>query len=186
MAIDALYTLTLVDGLETSTADGNTQRYHKVTLRETTVEDEAAAVRLSESVMTLNNRPVLLTNDDRYTRALTMLSIDKFEGGGLPIDRSLIDDPLVGKLSRLDWSAIEQRLIVIDAAAQLRHGLINQSQFDELYAGVMPKGPQSRESAGAASAVSNADVATSGAPELLNDRAGKNADSPAVMLVSHA
>jgi len=149
MQTEDLFKVRLIDGLPTKVGDVE-HRYHTVILRELTVGDERQAVKLAERAVNVPGQGYkLLTSDETYNTALTMLAIDKFIGdGGRQITRDMIDFNLIDKLSIADYELIQTRTILIESSIKLRHGDLTQQQFDELLkaAGV----DSSRESPGEA------------------------------------
>lgn len=133
-SIDDLATLTLVDGLPARLGDKDI-RYRTVRLRETGVADERKAVRLTERVVTVGGVPRLMASEADQKYALTMLHIAEFREGDLVIGAPLIDLELVGKLSSHDWGLIEQRVFLLELAAEVRYGNLSAEEFEEIAGG---------------------------------------------------
>lgn len=164
-----LFTLVLVDGIP-ATVDGKTIRYREVRLRETNVADERAALRAAERVVLVNGAHKLLVSEGDYRFALTMRHIASLHCDGLALHQGSLDLDLFGQLSGHDLGLIEQRILLINVAAQVRYGLATEEQFAELASAVYrPKAPQPSGPASVAGA--NAAAAESG-PALLADFAG--------------
>ena len=172
--INDLTSLTLVDGLPV-VSEGRTLRYKRVRLRETTVADERAAQRESERVVLVNGMPKLLASDADFRFALTAKHIESFECDGKVIGRHVIDLELIGKLSTHDLGLIEQRVFLINLAAEVRYGAISQAELDAIIAGTAPQpAPQPRGQAGG---VGQAPAQPQPGPALLADFTGDGAPS---------
>lgn len=174
MTPDDLMTLHLVDGLPT-TLDGRELRYRTVRLRETNVADERQAQRLSERVVMVGGVPKLMASDADFRFALTMLHVDAFEADGLlpRLGRELIDAALMGKLSSHDLGLIEQRVFLIELAAEVRYGNMSQADFDAIVAGQHkgPALPQAPQPVGQADGLGAAAAVPESGPALLADYA---------------
>jgi phage FluMu protein gp41 len=167
--------LILVDGLPTTSgSSGNEIRYKTVTLRETTVADERRAAEMSERALLINGAYQLLPSEEVYAQAMAMLGCEKFEcEGHEPIDRHVMDLDLFGKLSRYDLQAIQERVALLEAAAQLRHGLITDEQFLEMQTSVMGE-QQTKQPTGQAEDVGQADSEPVPIIERVPDNAGNS------------
>ena len=171
--IDDLFTLVLVDGLPAESG-GKQLRYRTVKLRETTVADERIAARIAERVVTLNGAPKLLVSDADFRYALTMRHCDQFLCDGQVLHQAVLDLDFFGKLSPHDLQLIEERVVLITLAAQVRYGTLTQQEFEDFATGrqlgsVASSSPQP---VGQASGVEqNAGHAESG-PALLADFTG--------------
>lgn len=180
--IDDLHTLHLVDGLKTQ-AGAHEVRYRVVRLRETDVNDERTAVRLSERVVTVGGQPRLMSSPEEFRLAMTMRHVARLEADGAQaIEGASLDLDLFGRLTAHDLGLVEQRVFLITLAAQVRYGLISQADFDTVLAGKAPKGtevPGSPQPLGqAAGAGATAPEAEPG-PALLADFARPRAGGPA-------
>ncbi len=140
--IDDLFRLTLADGLPVQ-SEGRTLRYRTVTLRETTVADERAATRAAERVMMVGGQPKLMVSEADFRYALTMRHIESIACDDLTISGALLDLEILGRLSAHDLGLIENNVFLINMAAELRHGLISQEDFDSLLAGAKTAAVQS-------------------------------------------
>lgn len=130
-----LFRLTLADGLK-ATADGHELRYKTVLLRETNVGDERAAQRLAERLVHVGGVPKLVVSDADFRFALTMRHIEAFECDGQSIPLAALKPEMLDKLSTHDLGLIEQRIVVIDLAAEVRYGNLSQADFEALVSGV--------------------------------------------------
>lgn len=126
--------LTLIDGLPVESA-GKTLRYRIVHLRETTVADERIAYLQAERVVNVAGKPTLLVSDADFRFALTARHIEAFECDGQRIPQAVIDLELVGKLSPHDLGLIEQRIFLIELAAEVRYGNISHADFEAIASG---------------------------------------------------
>lgn len=169
--IDDLFSLTLVDGLPVE-AGGKTLRYRTVKLRETSVADERIAVRLSERVVMLGGVPKLLASEGDFRFAMTMRHCAAFECDGMSIPLDVLDLDVLGKLSPHDLQLIEERVVLITLAAQVRYGTLSQAEFDAFYMGRNPAPTASPQPVGQTASVgADAGHAESG-PALLADFTG--------------
>jgi phage FluMu protein gp41 len=177
--IDNLFALTLADGIPTNTADGKTLRYRLVRLRETTVADERAALRMAERVM-VGGQPKLLASDADFQFCLTLRHIDALECDGQVIPGSMVDLDLFGKLTSHDLGLVEQRVFLINLAAELRYGNISQADFDAVLAGQAPagKGAGAPQPMGQAAELGAPAAGTEPGPALLADYAVQPAGGP--------
>jgi phage FluMu protein gp41 len=172
-SIDDLFTLTLADGLPVE-AGGKVLRYRTVKLRETTIADERIAARMAERVVTLNGAPKLLVSDSDFRYALTLRHCDQFLCDGQVLHQAVLDLDVFGKLSPHDLQLIEERVVFITLAAQVRYGTLTLQEFEDFAAGRQPAGvaPASPQPMGQAPGVEqNAGHAESG-PALLADFTG--------------
>ncbi len=172
---DELHKVTLVDGLPVE-RDGQVIRYRIVHLRETTVADERAALRMAERVVMVGGQPKLLVSDEDFRFALTMRHVAAFECDGQRIDQVLIDLALFSKLSSHDLGLIEQKVMLLTLASQVRYGNISQADFEAIASGNLPGAAQpTPQPVGQVAAVgANASDAGPG-PALLADYAGRPA-----------
>jgi phage FluMu protein gp41 len=132
--IDDLYLLVLADGLPL-TQEGRTLRYRTVRLRETTVADERAAVRLAERAVLVAGDYKLLVSEADFRYAMTMMHCAQFECDGMVLPQAMLDAALFGKLSAHDLELIEARIFLMQLAAQVRYGRISAADFAEVAAG---------------------------------------------------
>lgn len=176
--IPDLFALTLHDGLPVD-RDGGVIRYRNVRLRETGVAHERKAVQQAERVFVVGGVPKLLVSDSEFGYAMTVQHIESFECDGITIPSVAIDPILVGKLSEHDFGLIEQRIYLIELAAQVRYGNITHEQFDALSGGTQPStAPQPvGQTAGMGA---HAPEAESG-PQVLTDFAGAGASGAAAV-----
>ena len=142
--IESLATLQLVDGLPAEMG-GKIIKYRTVRLRETTVADERAAVRMAERVVQIGGLHKLLASEGDFRYALTYRHIDWLECDGHKLHQASMDLELASKLSPHDWGLIENRVMLLELAAQVRYGLLSAEQFDFLANGGQL--PQSNEAA---------------------------------------
>ena len=178
--IEDLHRLTLADGIPTTTADGKTLRYRTVRLRETTVADERAALRMAERVVMVGGAPKLLASDADFQFCLTLRHIDALECDGQMIPGAMVDLDLFGKLTSHDLGLIEQRVFLINLAAELRYGNITQADFDAVLAGQAPagKGAGAPQPVGQAAELGAPAAGTEPGPALLADYAVQHAGGP--------
>lgn len=171
-SIDDLTRLTLADGIKT-TADGKPLVYRQVHLRETTVADERAAVRMAERVVPVNGLPQLLVSEADFKYAMTLRHIDALECDGIKLAGALIDMDLFGRLSSHDLGLIEQRVFLLTLAAELRYGNITQAQFDSMVGGKEPPpAAAAPQPVGQGAAVGAQHPDAGPGPALLADYAG--------------
>ncbi len=170
-----LLRLTLVDGLPTR-VDGKSVVYKQVILRETTVADEIKANALAEKLVMYQGKPVLAVNEDTYTLAMTMLSCERFVCAPYDdIDQTVMSLDLFGKLSRPDLAMIEERVSLVELSAQVRHGLLSEQEFAQLFNGTTSDKPPTKQPEGQAAAVAEADGSTGPDLEQLTDRTAERA-----------
>lgn len=176
-AIDDLHTLTLADGLAT-TREGRELRYKVVKLRETTVADERAAQRLSERVVLVDGVHKLLQSDGDFRFALTMRHIESLHCDTLVIPQAALDLDLLGRLTPHDFGLIEQRVFLLQLAAEVRYGNVTQAAFDALVQGKAPQAAPPQPS-GQAAELGQAAAAPGPGPALLADYVGAAAGGAA-------
>lgn len=165
---DDLYTVRLVDGLPVE-RDGKTIYYKQAKLRDVTVADERAAVRLSERVVFIEGAPKLLSSDADFRFAMTLQHIDQLVCDSLVLQRAVLDMDLLGKLSPHDLGLIESRVFLIALAAEVRYGNLTMEAFDKAWRGESPQAALAPQPVGqAAGAGADAAVAESG-PQMLAD-----------------
>lgn len=169
--IDDLYRLTLADGIKT-TADGKPVVYRQVHLRETTVADEQAAIRMAERVVPVNGLPQLLVSEAAFKYALTLRHIEALECDGTRLAGALIDMDMFGRLSSHDLGLIEARVFLLTLAAELRYGNITQAQFDSMLGGKEPPASTTPQPTGQGAAVGAQHADAGPGPALLADYAG--------------
>ncbi len=182
--IDDLYRMVLADGLPAEMA-GQKIRYRTLRLRETTVADERAAVRLAERVMFVDGQHKLLVSDAEFRYAMTFMHVDAFECDGQALPRAVLSLDVFGKLSAHDLSQIEERVVLITLAAQVRYGLLSEADFAQYTAGQanQAKGGQPPQPVGQAAAVGEPALPPELGPALLADYAADAASSAAAELV---
>jgi len=179
MQSDNLFTLTLTDGLP-STVGTQSVRYKTVELRETTVADELAAVQMAERVVYIAGKPTLLVSDETYRVAMTLRHVQRFTASGLdPLDDAVLDLRTFSRLSPQDLSKIEQRCLLITMAAQLRHGLIDQAEFDLAVSGQRAEDPSAPRSEGHSGEVAEPGAESRDGPAMLADYAATDAKGAA-------
>lgn len=172
-AIDDLYTLILADGLPVESA-GKTLRYRVVKLRETTVADERAAQRAAERVVNVGGQPRLLVSEADFRYALTIRHVESLECDGTKLPQAVLDMDVLGKLSSHDLGLIEQRVFLINLAAEVRYGNVSQEQFDQIVSGKAAPGASPQFAGQAAGVGADAALPESG-PALLADFIGDGA-----------
>ncbi|VVE55395.1 hypothetical protein PIN31009_04964 [Pandoraea iniqua] len=174
-----IHVVALVDGLRSQVGDKEV-RYRTVRLRETTVADEYAAMQLAERVVDVKGKPTLLVSDELYRVALTLRHCDRFQCAGLDdIPLSLMTLEMFGRLSPLDLARIEERCVLVDLAAQLRHGLISQDAFETMLSDVTkPEGVGPR-SEGQTAELGDAGASAQSGPSMLADYAARNTEGAA-------
>lgn len=178
-AIDDLFKLTLVDGIKT-TAAGREVRYLHVTLRETNIADERAATRMAERVVTVGGQPKLLVSDADFRYALTMRHIAKLAAdGNTVLEGALLDLDLFGQLSSHDLGLIEQRVFLINMAAEVRYGTMSAADFEALMRGEMDATASAPQPVGQAEVSGQPGAVDQPGPALLADFAGAAAGGAA-------
>jgi phage FluMu protein gp41 len=180
-SINDLYALILVDGLPTESG-GKILRYRTVRLRETNVADERIAARLAERVVMVGGVHKLLVSDAEFRYAMTMRHCEKFVCDQSALPLALMDLELFGKLSPHDLQLIEERVVLITLAAQVRYGVISQAEFDLYAAGQeVPGKPdqQSPQRVGQAANMGEHLAVSQPGPALLADYAGDAAQGAA-------
>lgn len=169
--------VTLQDGIKTE-IDGKEVPYTRVILRPATVAMDMQAIELSERLVMIGGVPTLKMSEEIYRIAMTMLRIERFEcvdSNIQPIDHSLIDMRLMGRLHPYDMSRIEQGILLHDMSESLRYGNITQAQFDDVFAKDKPakdtdQAPQPKGESGEAAAEL---AANAGAPRPTVTRLDK-------------
>ena len=130
---DSLYTLALIDGYPT-TINGQAVPYKTVRLRETLASDLAEAVRMAERVVVHQGKPLLLVSEPDYQLAMTLRHIVAFKHPtAADIGADILTLASMGKLNPYDLARIQERVLIIELAAQVRYGLISEQAFDEAY-----------------------------------------------------
>lgn len=170
--IGDLHKLVLTDGVQLE-RDGKRVPYRTVHLRETTVGDERAALRMAERAVLVQGEYKLLVSDADFRYAMTLRHIDALECDGTRLPQAMLGMDVLDRMSPHDLQLIEQRIFLIEMAAQLRYGVITQEQF---YA-IMGDQQQPREAsapkpAGQAEAVGQTPAAAGPVPAMLADYAG--------------
>lgn len=173
MNTEHLFSLTLADGLPVL-REGKAIRYKQVILRETGVADERIAVRLAERVLHINGLPQILLSKEEFKLAMSMRHCDKFVCPGVgELGQDVMELDIFDKLSSHDLQLIEDRVLLIELAAQVRYGLMTEQQYHQFVAG---KGPVSApQPEGQAGAPGEATGAAGSGPEMLADFAGAGA-----------
>ena len=171
--IEDLYSLTLADGVPVQ-REGQTIRYRQVRLRETTIADERAALRLAERVVMVGGQPKLMCSDADFRYALTLRHIEQLRCDELVIDGALIDMDLFGKLCSHDLGLIEARVFLITMAAEVRYGNLSQEDFDAYMSGMkpLPAGSAAPQPVGQAAELGPIGPEPVPGPALLADYAG--------------
>ncbi len=172
--IDDLYTLALVDGIPAESG-GKPIKFRVVKLRETTVADERAAVRMTERVVMVGGVPKLLVSQSDFQYALTMRHCEKFLCDTSELPQAAIDLEVFGKLSAHDHALIEQRIMLIMLAAELRYGNVSQAEFDAVMSGddtKGAKGAQAPQRVGQAAVMGQVAAPAGPGPALLADFTG--------------
>lgn len=179
-----LYTLRLIEGVPT-TIGTQEVRYRIVRLREICLEDQLAAVEAAERLVRVNGKNVLVLSDEIYAIALSSRHIERFEASGVePIGRDLIDLKLMGRLHPLDMARIDERIALINLAAQARWGLVPEAKLEAVLAALDADGKpveakDARDTAprspDPAEAVADAHDAARPGPGMLTDYAAANA-----------
>lgn len=170
VAIDDLFRLVLVDGI-TLQADGRDVTYKTVRLRETTVGDERIALRMVERAVLVDGEYRLMVSDADFRYALTLRHIEALECDGIKLTQAMLDLTFLDRLSNHDLQLIEQRIFLIEMAAQLRYGAISEEDFNLLLGGA-PKEKASPKSEGPAEGVGQAHDSAQPVPALLADHSG--------------
>lgn len=178
-SIDDIFQLTLADGLPAEVA-GKTIKYRTVRLRETSVADERIAARMAERVMTVGGAPKLLVSESDFRYAMTMRHCEYFECDGNKLPLAVLDLDTFGKLSPHDLQLLEERVVLVTLAAQLRYGVITQADFDQFAAGRIPAGSNvSPQPMGQAADVGPHVGLPESGPALLADFTGSDSNAQA-------
>lgn len=187
MDMQELTRLVLADGIPAE-AGGRALRYRVARLRETTVADERRAQRAAERAVRVDGQWKLLVSDAEFHFALTALHVEAFEQDGQRIDQALLGDgwlDVVGKLSTHDRGLIEQRIFLLEMAAELRYGHISQADWDQLVNGqpgqAAPEGHGAPQPVGEGAGLREAGAGAVGRPALLADYVGGAAHGPAAL-----
>lgn len=168
MKPENLNILQLADGLP-SQIGGQKVRYKTVHLRETSVADEMAAVELAERVVMHNGKPMLMMSNEIYRVAYNMRYIEKFAQSGMDdIGQDLLNLKMMGTLSPHDMHRIEERILLIELAAQVRYGLMSQEAFDRVFSGE-EKGQPNPRSEGQTEELGEDGPQHQSGPQLLSD-----------------
>ena len=171
--IDDLYKLVLADGVQLERDGKPVVPYRTVHLRETTVGDERAALRMAERAVLVQGEYKLLVSDADFRYAMTLRHIEALECDGVRLPQAMLGMDVLDKLSPHDLQLIEQRIFLIEMAAQLRYGVITQEQFAAIMGGVQqPHEVAAPKPAGQAAPVGHALAATGPVPAMLADYAG--------------
>jgi phage FluMu protein gp41 len=177
--IDDIYSLTLADGLPVESG-GKTLRYKKVRMRETNVADERAAARMAERVMVIGGVPKLLVSEAEFRYALTMLHVESFECDGVVLHRALLNLDIFSKLSTHDLQQIEERVVLVTLAAQVRYGTLTQKEFEDFVLGRHTTGVKtSPQPVGQTASVGESAGDAESGPTLLTDYLGADANGAA-------
>lgn len=171
----SIHTLTIADGLRVQSA-GKDICYRIVHLRETTVADERIAQRQAERVVSVAGKPTLLVSDADFRFALTARHIEAFECDGQRIPQAVIDLELVGRLSTHDLGLIEQRIFLIELAAEVRYGNISQADFEAIASGQSQPNGGAPQPGGQTARVGQPAAEPRSGPALLADFTGDAAD----------
>ena len=174
-----IHRLILIDGLATSI---NKQDiiYKEVILRETTVADERKAAEGSERAVRLPDGTWrLLSSDDLYAQHMALQSIVAFKASGVEdLDQHVLDIDMLGKLSVYDMQAIQNRMLLIESAAQLRHGLITEQQFSDLQQGILSEDDEPPSPERQAEELEHADSQSVAAVERITPESRASDESP--------
>ena len=170
VAIDDLFRLVLVDGI-TLQADGRDVTYRTVRLRETTVGDERLALRMVERAVMVGGEYRLMVSDADFRYALTLRHIEALECDGVKLPQAMLDLSFLDRLSNHDLQLIEQRIFLIEMAAQLRYGAISQEDFNLLMGGTS-KEKATPQPEGPVEGVGQALDSAQPVPALLADHSG--------------
>ena len=173
-AIDDLCRLVLTDGVSVE-REGKVIRYRTVHLRETTVGDERAALRMAERAVLVASEYKLMVSDADFRYAMTLRHIEALECDGMRLPQAMLGLDVLDKMSQHDLQRIEQRIFLLEMAAQLRYGVISQQQFDDLMRRDAAQESNAPQPEGQAAAMGSAPVAARPVPALLAD----NTRSPA-------
>lgn len=170
--INDLYKLVLDDGVPLE-RDGKPVPYRTVHLRETTVGDERAALRMAERAVLVDGGYRLLVSDAEFRYAMTLRHIEALECDGTRLPQAMLGMDVLDKLSTRDLQLIELRIFLIEMAAQLRYGVITQEQFDAIMGGqTQPQEAGAPKPVGQAASVGQAPAADRPVPAMLADYAG--------------
>lgn len=171
VTLDNLHELTLFDGLPVERG-GKQLRYKQVRLRVVGVKDNRWAVRAAERVVMVGGEPRLLVSQDDFKLGLTARHIATLCAPGQPeITTDEITLETMDQLSTHDLMLIEQRVMWVEMAEQVRYGLITPERFNALLTGkgTDQEGAKAPQPEGAAAAA-GADVAAPGTgPQMLAD-----------------
>jgi phage FluMu protein gp41 len=178
--IESLATLQLVDGLPAEMG-GKTIKYRTVRLRETTVADERAAVRMAERVVMVDGQHKLMLSESDFRFALTLRHIESLECDGHKLHQATLDLDVLGKISNGDLQLIEERIVLIELAAKVRYGVITAEEFAEFISGKLPatEAAASPQPLGQTPALGEAPGGAGAGPELLANFSGAAAQGAA-------
>lgn len=118
--------------------------------------------------MFVNGQPQLMVSDAEFRYAMTARHIAAFECGDLTIPYPMVDVDMLGKLSSHDLSLIEQRVFLVELAAQVRYGAISQADFDKMVKGEQ-EADDAPQPAGQDEAVGQTPTGNQPVPTLLTD-----------------
>jgi phage FluMu protein gp41 len=169
--ISSLATLTLVDGLPVEMG-GKTIKYRTVQLRETTVADERAAIRMAERVVVVNGEHKLMLSESDFRFAMTLRHIDWLACDGHKLHQASLDLDVLGKIGAHDLQLIEERVVLMELAAKVRYGVITAQDFAEFAAGKVPALAAPPQPLGQTAAMGEASDRAESGPALLADFAG--------------
>ena len=155
-------------------------RYRLARLRETNVNDERDAVRMSERVVVVGGQPRLMSSEAEFRLALTMKHVAELQSddGGV-LAGAALDLDIFGRLTAHDLGLIERRVFLITLAAQVRYGLISQDEFDRMMAGTGPTASAAPQPVGQAAEPGAPATPSQSGPALLADLTPGRAGQPA-------
>jgi hypothetical protein len=190
--IKDLYSLQLHDGLPAQTQHAGKMvniAYKQLRLRETNVADERWAVQQAERAVLVNGAYQLLESRADYRLALTLRHCEAFSCEGQALPQSMVDLDTFGKLSSHDLALIEERIYLIELAAQVRYGALDEAAYKAIIAdhiATKQNGGDKRSPQLESQATGVADFAAEPelGPAMLADYAGSSAQGGTVGLAS--
>jgi phage FluMu protein gp41 len=192
LLIKNLFTLYLTDGLPAHTLHGGQKvqiAYKEVRLRETNVADHRWAVQQAERAVLVNGAYQLLESKGDYRLALTLRYCEAFMCEGQALPTSAMDLETFCKLSDHDLALIEERVYLIELAAQVRYGALDDAAYRAVVAEhlankgkVKGQGQASPQPESQVTGVAGVVAEPELGPAMLTDFIGTSAHSPAAGL----
>jgi phage FluMu protein gp41 len=186
--IKDIYTLRLHTGIPAKRQHGANKidiYYNAVRLRETNVADQRWAVQQAERAVLVNGGYQLLESKADYKLALTLRHCESFSCDGEALPQSAMDLDTFGKLSDHDLALIEERIYLMELAAQVRYGALDEAVYKAVMTdhvagklGVKASPQPESQATGVAAIAAEPELG----PAMLTDFIGTSAHSPAAGL----